>query len=97
MGPPCTARTVVTSILPVQRPEKRARTISSFVARPRESIVHPHSIDKSVTVYLRRTPFRKVPPSSPFVLLTAPDKPIVLRQDDRTGCAFVLLVKDTLS
>ena len=81
------------------------RTITSFVARPGECFVHPRSNDRSVTAHLRSIPFRARYLSTVSVALLA--APAVSNTtgppfSDRipapgTGCAFVLLVEDTLS
>ena len=59
---PCTARKVVTASFLFNcaesnsSSERRARSITSFVARPSASIVRPHSNDRSVTLYLTSIP-----------------------------------------
>ena len=59
---PCTARKVVTASFLFNcaesnsSSERRARSITSFVARPSASIIRPHSNDRSVTVYLTSIP-----------------------------------------
>ena len=109
-SPPRTARKLATAsflfncIEPNPSSERRARTITSFVARPSESFVRPHSNDSSVTENLGSIPFcAKYLSIVTVVLLTAPAVSNAARLSfsnkiptSGTGGACTLLVRNTL-